>query len=73
MDLLGGTSLVNATFQLCGVRKVADYFFVSTETSGLISGAAMVAQPFTAQEVDFGQSLAMCPARLQNIQSSLSK
>ena len=66
-------SLVNATFRLCGVGKVADYFFVSTETSGLVSRAAVVARPFAAQEVDFGQSLVMCPARPQNIQSLLSK
>ena len=33
----------------------------------------MVARPFAAREVDFGQSLAMCPVRLQNIQSLLSK
>ena len=33
----------------------------------------MVARPFAAREVDFGQSLAMCPARLQNIQSLFTK
>ena len=34
---------------------------------------AIVAWPFTAREVDFRQSLAMCPVRPQNIQSLLLK
>ena len=54
MHLLGSMSLVNATFQLCRVGKVADYFFVSAETSSLVSGVVVVAQPFAAWEVDFG-------------------
>ena len=48
MNLLGGMSLVNATFQLCGVGKVTDYFFVLVDSSGLVSGMAMVAHPFAA-------------------------
>ena len=48
-------------------------FFVSEETSGLVSGVVAAVQPLDTQEVDFWQSLVMCPARLQNIQSLLSK
>ena len=49
------------------------YFFVSEETSGLVSGVVATVQFLDAQEVDFRQSLAMCPVRPQNIQSLLSK
>ena len=72
-NLLGGTILVTATFQSYKVRKVTGYFFVSVETSSLVSRVAVVAQPLAAQEVDIGQSLVMCPASPQNMQSLLSK
>ena len=48
-------------------------FFVSEETSGLVSRVVTAVQPLDTQEVDFRQSLVMCPARPQNIQSLLSK
>lgn len=35
----------------------------------MVSGVTETARPLAAREVDFGQSLAMCPARPQNMQS----
>ena len=53
--------------------EVTTYFFDSEESSGLVSRVMVAEQPLEALEVDFGQSFAMWPPALQNMQSLLSK
>src|SRR3979490_2803059 len=56
------TNGVNAALRECGVRRAAHYFFGS---SVALAECALALEEL---EVDFGQSLATCPGRPQNIQ-----
>ena len=53
--------------------EVTTYFFDSEESSSLVSAVVVAERPLKALEVDFGQSLAMWPPALQNMQSLLLK
>ena len=53
--------------------EVTTYFLDSEESSGLVSRVVVAERPLEALEVDFGQSFAMWPPALQNMQSLLSK
>ena len=75
MDLLWCMGGFNTTSSPCGVWEVANYFFASeVKTSTLASRVVVLATcAFEALDVDFRQSLAICPVRSQNIHSLLSK
>ena len=75
MDLLWCTGGFNATSSPYGVWEVANYFFTSkVETSGSASRVVVLAtHAFEALDMDFRQSLAICPVRPQNIHSLLLK
>ena len=53
--------------------EVTIYFFDSGESSSLVPRVVVAEQPLEALEVDFGQSFAIWPPALQNMQSLLSK
>ena len=66
--LRGHITEFNAISSECGVLEIATYFFESLAAAG----AAAAARPLAAEEVDFGQSLAIWPGAAQNKQSLLS-
>ena len=52
--------------------EVTTYFFDSKESSSLVSRVVVAERLLEVLEVDFGQSFAMWPLALQNMQSLLS-
>ena len=58
---------VNTTPRLCGALGVANYFFDSTVAE--VSTLAALALVLALFEVDLGQSFAIWPGWLQNMQS----
>ena len=78
MTLLGQHTKLNAILSMCGVLRIALYFFefvVESESLEGVTGAEVVvaARPLAAEDEGLVQSLAMCPAASQNIHSLLSK
>jgi hypothetical protein len=69
--LYGRTDGFNAALSLCGGRRAAGYFFASVAGFGSdFISVVLAAQPFDAEDEDFGHSLAMwpvCPQKRQRL------
>ena len=78
MTLLGQHTELNAILSMCGVLRIALYFFEFVMEPKSLEGVAgaevMVADcPLAAKDEGFVQSLAMCPVAPQNMHSLLFK
>ena len=76
--LLGQHTKLNAILSMCEVLRIALYFFefaVESKSLEEVADAEIVvaAYPLAAEDEGLVQSLAMCPATLQNMHSLLSK